>query len=254
VLARSWALSAVRALLAVGLERKPDTVRHQLREWGHEARAKRGGLRQEVIGAKCFAPLLGWVLSWWEGNQLAGALAATTLGQRLVVLVMSVGYRGGAMPGAWSVLPATEKPARRGEWLRMRRQVRAVAPHRFFGIVRADRGWYARWFFQGLVRNGWQPGLRINTGGTVRPAASGHYQALRSLLPHPGTQWVGRGTAFPGPRRRLQCTLLARWEDGYAEPWLLPTDLAPGAGEACWSGLRTGIEQGCKIIKRGGWQ
>jgi hypothetical protein len=96
--------------------------------------------------------------------------------------------------------------------------------------------------------------LRINTGGTFRPASSGHYQPLRELVPQPGTQWVGVGTAFQGPRRRLNCTLLARWEAGYRDPWLLLTDLAPSAGEACWYGLRAWIEQGFKITKRGGWQ
>lgn len=67
-------------------------------------------------------------------------------------------------------------------------------------------------------------------------------------------QWAGVGTAFAGPRRRLNCTLLARWEEGYTDPWLVVTDLAPPAGEACWYGLRAWIEQGFKIIKRGGWQ
>jgi hypothetical protein len=65
---------------------------------------------------------------------------------------------------------------------------------------------------------------------------------------------VGTGTAFQGPRRRLNCPLLARWDEGYRDPWLLLTDLAPSAGEACWYGLRAWIEQGCKMTKRGGWQ
>jgi hypothetical protein len=73
-------------------------------------------------------------------------------------------------------------------------------------------------------------------------------------VPEPGTQWVGTGTAFQGPRRRLNCTLLARWDEGYRDPWLLLTDLAPSASEACWYGLRAWIEQSCKIRKRGGWQ
>ena len=104
------------------------------------------------------------------------------------------------------------------------------------------------------MRLGWHPLLRINTGDTFRPAKSTHYRALRELVPQPGTQWVGEGTAFQGPRRRLNCTLLARWDEGYRDPWLLLTDLAPSAGEACWYGLRTWIEQGFKITKRGGWQ
>jgi Transposase DDE domain len=254
VLARSCALTAVSLFLAKGLDRKANTVRQQLREFCYEAKAKRGGPRQELAVETCFAPLLAWVLSWWDGQQLALAVDATTLGQRFVVLVVSVVYRGCALPVAWTVLPATEQHAWRGEWLRMLRQVRAVVPRRFFVIVLADRGLYARWLFQRIVRLGGHPVLRINTGGTFRPAASAHYRPLRELVPQPGTQWVGQGTAFQGPRRRLHCPLLARWDDGYTDPWLLLTDLAPSAGEACWYGLRAWIEQGFKITKRGGWQ
>ena len=111
VLARSWGLSAVSTFLAVGLARKPNTVRQQVREFCSEAKAKRGGPRQELVVETCFAPLLAWVLSWWEGNQLALAVDATTLGQRFVVLVISVLYRGCAIPVAWTVLPAAEKHA-----------------------------------------------------------------------------------------------------------------------------------------------
>jgi len=254
VLAHSCALTAVSLFLAKGLERKPNTVRQHLREFCYEAKAKRGGPRQELQVESCFAALLAWVLSWWEGTQLALAVDATTLGQRFVVLVVSVVYRGCAIPVAWTVLPATEQHAWRGEWLRMLRQVRAVVPRRFFVIVLADRGLYGRWLFQRIVRLGWHPLLRINMGGTFRPAKSGHYQPLHELVPEPGTQWVGTGTAFQGPRRRLNCTLLARWDEGYRDPWLLLTDLAPSAGEACWYGLRAWIEQGFKITKRGGWQ
>jgi hypothetical protein len=140
VLARSCALTAVSLCVAQGLERKPNTVRQQLREWCYEAKAKRGGPRQEVKVETCFAPLLAWVLSWWEGKQLALAVDATTLGQRFVVLVVSVLYRGCAIPVAWTVLPATEKHAWRGEWLRMLRQVRSAVPRQFCVLVLADRG------------------------------------------------------------------------------------------------------------------
>ena len=254
VLARSCALTAVSLVLAEGLERKPNTVRQQLREWCYEAKAKRGQPRQELAVDTCFAPLLGWVLRWWDGPQLALAIDATTLGQRFVVLVVSVVYRGCAIPVAWTVLPATEQHAWRGEWLQMLRQVRAVVPRRYFVIVLADRGLYARWLFQRLVRIGWHPLLRVNTGGTFRPATSGKYRPLREFVPQIGTHWVGSGTAFQGPRRRLNCTLLARWDEGYKDPWLLLTDLEPSAGEAGWYGLRAWIEQGFKITKRGGWQ
>jgi hypothetical protein len=135
VLARSCALTAVSLFLAKGLDRKANTVRQQWREFCDEAKANRGGPRPELAGESWVAPLLAGVLRWWEGQPLALAVEATTLGQRFVVLVVSVLSRGCAIPVAWTVLPATAKQAWRGEWLRMLRPVRAVVPRRFCVIV-----------------------------------------------------------------------------------------------------------------------
>ena len=77
VLARSCALTAGSLFWAEGLERKPNTGRQQLREWGDEAKAKRGGPRQELVVESCFAPLWGGVLSGWDGTPLALAIEAT---------------------------------------------------------------------------------------------------------------------------------------------------------------------------------
>jgi Transposase DDE domain len=254
VLARSCALTAVSAFLAAWLHRKEDTVRQQLREFCYEATAKRGPTRQELVVETCFVPLLAWVVDQWEGTQLALALDATTLGTRFTVLALSVVYRGCAIPVAWTVLAATAKHAWRREWLRMLRQVRRAIPRAWTVIVLADRGLYARWLFRRITRLGWHPFLRINTGGTFRP--QGHVRAvpLKTLVPEPGTTWQGTGIAFKGRQRQLHCTLLACWEAGYKDPWLILTDLPPEASTACWYGLRAWIEQGFKITKRAGWQ
>jgi hypothetical protein len=140
VVARSCARTAGSLFLAEGLERKANTVRQPVREFCYEAKAKRGGPRQEVQVESCFAPLVAWGVSWWEGTQLAFAVEATTVGQRVVVVVGSGLSRGCALPVAWSVVPATEKPAWRGEGLRMLRQGRAVVPRRFLVIGLAARG------------------------------------------------------------------------------------------------------------------
>jgi hypothetical protein len=254
VLARSCALSAVAYFLAAGLGRQANTVRQQLREFCYDAEAKRGAKRQEVVVESCFAPLLGWVLSWWEGQQVALALDATTLGERLVVLAVSVVYRGCAIPVAWTLLAGNTKHAWRGEWLRMLRQVRPAIPATWTVIVLADRGLYARWLFRRIVCLGWHPFLRINAGGTFRPTAHNRFQPLCTFAPRPGTRWQGQGTAFVSRPSRLACTLVACWDEGHKEAWFILTDLPPAASEACWYGLRAWIEQGFKITKRGGWQ
>jgi hypothetical protein len=254
VLARSCALSAVSLLLAGGLDRKPNTVRQQLREWCYAAEAKRGERRQELDVTRCFAPLLGWVLGWWQGTQVALALDATSLGDRFVVLALSVAYRGCAIPVAWTILPANQKHAWRGEWLRLLRRVWRVIPGGYTVIVLADRGLYAPWLYRRIVRLGWHPFLRINLGGTFRPACSHDFRPLRSFVPTPGGRWQGTGVAFKTNDAQLPCTLLACWEVGYTDPWLILTDLPPDTADAAWYGLRAWIEQGFKITKRGGWQ
>jgi hypothetical protein len=73
------------------------------------------------------------------------------------------------------------------------------------------------------------------------------------LVPEPGTTWQGTGIASKGRHRQRHCTLLACWEAGYQDPWLILTDLPPEASTAGWSGLRAWIEQGCKSTTRAGW-
>jgi len=255
VLARSCALTAVAGFVAVWEGREFDAVRQQLREFCYEAEAKAGRRRRAVEVEQCFAPLLAWVLEHSESRQLALALDATTLGERFVVLACSVVYRGCAIPVAWTVVRAGEKRAWRQEWLRMLRLVRPGLPATIRTvIVLADRGLYARWLFGRIVRLGWHPCLRVNGGGTFRPAGYRQYRRLSSFVPQPGTRWSGTGVAFQGPQRRLGCTLLAAWEEGCTDPWLILTDLPPEAADAGWYGLRAWIELGFKLTKRAGWQ
>jgi hypothetical protein len=254
VVARSCAVTAVAAVLAVALDRQCNTVRQQMREFCWEAEAKAGTKRQEIVVENCFVPLLRWVVSRWQGTQLALALDATTLGDRFVVLAISVVYRGCAIPVAWRILPAGEKHAWRREWLRMLRLLRPAVPPTWTVLVLADRGLYARWLFRRIVRLGWHPFLRINKGGTFRPAGRTHFVALSSFVPQTGTSWCGTGTAFKTPACRLVCTLLSRWEEGHQDPWLILTDLPPRSCDPCWYGLRMWIERGFKLTKRGGWQ
>ena len=202
-------------------------MRQQLREFYYEAEAKRGEGRQELVVERCFADLLGWVLARWAGTRWALALDATSLGQRFTVLVVSVVYRGCAVPVAWVVLPMLEKEAWRPHWLRLLRQVRRAVPSHWTGVVLADRGLYAKWLLRRIRRLKWHPLLRVNKGGTFCPDGETQYRSLASFAPQRGTQWSGTGVAFKTPKARLRCTLLAWWEAGYDDPWLVLTDLPP---------------------------
>jgi hypothetical protein len=232
VLARSWALSAVSAMVAAVTGRQEHTLRQRLREWDDEASAQRGAPRQALPLETCLAPRWGWSVSGWQGRQLALALDAPTLGDRWVVLAVSVVERGGAMPVAWGLLPASPKPAWRGAGRRLGRRLGWVVPRHGPVRGRADRGLYAPWLWRRSVQRGWQPWWRRNPGGPWRPTGTRGGRPLRPCVPPPGPRWQGRGTAFAGKPRRLDGTRWACWEAGDKDPWWIWPALAPAASEA----------------------
>lgn len=50
------------------------------------------------------------------------------------------------------------------------------------------------------------------------------------------------------------CTLLARWDDGYTDPWLILTDLDSTNADIGWYGFRSWIECSYRDIKSDGWK
>jgi hypothetical protein len=119
--------------------------------------------------------------------------------------------------------------------------------------VVAERGLSARWRFRRIVRLGWPPCVRLNTGGPCRPAPQAVYRPLASFVPQPGTRWPGTGTAFKSPQRPPRCPLLACGEPGSTAPWGPLTDVPPDASEACGYGVRAWIAPGFNVTNRAGW-
>jgi hypothetical protein len=75
-----------------------------------------GSTRQALEVTPCLVPFLSWIVTLWTGTPLALALDATALGERFVVLAVGVVSRGGAIPVAWTILPANPPGAWRREW------------------------------------------------------------------------------------------------------------------------------------------
>lgn len=62
-----------------------------------------------------------------------------------------------------------------------------------------------------------------------------------------------RRDCFSGELSRLQWPLLASFDEGYEEVWLIVTDLVPAQATAVWYGMRSWIEDSFQDTKRGGW-
>ena len=122
--------------------------RQYLREWLYDGSDPPQADRTELDVSLCFAPLLKWVLSWWCGNRLALAIDPTLKGDDAAAIVISVRYRGCAIPVApypvrgrlWRILPAK----RPGSWMdpivELLQALAPAVPGELTVIVLCDRG------------------------------------------------------------------------------------------------------------------
>ncbi|MFZ4660822.1 MAG: transposase [Caldilineaceae bacterium] len=254
VMTQSCGLTTVSSFIAGLQAKKEDSVRQRLREWYMGAEEKKGTDREEIDVSDCFCGLVVWVLSWWASNEkrLAMVMDASSLGERFVVLAISIVCRGCAIPVAWVVVKAAEKGQWQPHWERLFAHLQGAVPADWLVIVLADRGLYAAWLYRLLVNMKWHPFLRINKTGTFCKAGSSQFLPLTMLLPRTNQAWSGKGHCFKS--NPVACTLLACWDDKYQDPWLVMTDLAPDQADVCWYSMRSWIETGFKHSKRAGWQ
>lgn len=259
VLAQRAGLCMVALVMAALLDRTVTATQSRLRDWYLDGKdkhgAKRGCKRRSLDVASCFAPLLRWVIHLYPAgaHQIALAMDAATLGQRFTVLSIHVVIRGCAIPIAWTIVRATAKGAWRPHWEALFDHLAGSTPDDWTVIVLADRGLYAKWLYEAIQQNGWHPYLRINRQGKYRPIAETAFRGLSTVVAIGDAGWKGRVVCFATPQRQVTCTLLARWEAGDTDPWLVLTDLAPEESDVAWYGVRAWIECSDKDMKRGGW-
>lgn len=256
VMTQSSSLTKVSTLIAKINQEKGNTVRQRLKEWYKEgkAKAKKGNKRVSLEVKGCFASLLKWIVDLLpQSNQeLPMALDATSIGQNFVVLSINVLYRGSAIPVAWKVVKGTEKGSWKPYWKELFQSLKNVVPTDWKVIVCADRGLYAPWLYEQIVELCWHPFLRINHQGQYRRQNSSFWHPLSTVVTDTGESWSGQVTCFKS--NPIDCTLLARWDDSYTDPWLILTDLKSTDADIGWYGFRSWIECSYRDVKSDGWQ
>ncbi len=228
ILARRCGLDSVATQVAALRQQSFDTARQRLREFYQEAGAKRGRNRKDFAVGTCFAPLLAWVLSFWSERRLALALDVTNLGSRFHVLCISVLYGGIGIPVAWKVLVGNQPEAWHPHWCWLLERLKEAVGPDWEVVVLSDRGLESPRLFAAIRALDWHPLMRVKGGSKFRPRGWHGWYWLRDFLRRPGGRCALAGEAYKGAP--FACTLLACWEEGHAEPWLLLTVLPPAAG------------------------
>lgn len=252
-LARTCGLTQVTAYLAGLLALGLAALRQRLRELYLPADVQRGCARSAFDYTLCFGPLIRWAASARADRRLLLALDPTCLTDRFRVLAVAVLYRGGALPVAWHVQAAPQKGSWNDIWAGLLGRLKQALGEGWTVLVLTDRGLESAELFRAICALGWHPLMRAKGGGRFRPAGWRKGHRLGAFAAAPGRRWAGGGLAYP-TGERLACTLLACWEPGHEDAWLILTDLPAAAANPAWYAWRMWIEQGFKVIKSGCWQ
>jgi hypothetical protein len=252
-LAGACGLTSVVARLAALLALKAHALRARLRELYLPGDAQRGSARSTFDAALCFGPLVRWAAGDHPNRRLVLALDPTCLTDRFRVLCAAVLYKGCGLPVAWAAQAARDKGSWNDAWKGLLGKLRGALGEGWTVLVLTDRGLESPELFRAITGLGWHPLMRAKAGGHFRPDGWHKGHLMAGFAAAEGRRWAGSGVAYPAGGR-LPCTLLAVWEPGHAGPWLILTDLPPGAANPAWYAWRMWVEQGFRAVKRGRWQ
>lgn len=252
VIVRHCGQSQITALLSGLMDCEFNTMRQRLREWTYEAKQKRGSQRQEVDVSSCFAPLLTWVLSKFTGQhkQVVLALDVTYLGDRFIILAVSVMVAGCAIPVAWHIRRGCDKGEWNPIWIRLLTQVAPALTPDWQVFILTDSGLYSKTLYQILSKQfKWHVLMRIGFQGLFKAKGQSKWRSVQSLAHRGMATQVIAGTCFK--THPIACTLVLQWQAEYDKPCLLVTDLpAQDVNHNIYS-IRYWIESDFKDIKRG---
>jgi hypothetical protein len=213
------------AQMAVALQRlgvsaaQPESVERRIRRIENDP---------SVTAALCVHPFAQHYLRWGKPTQLVLLLDSTTQDDRVVLLSVSVWYRGRALPLAWAVWAANTPLTGPRFWQRVAALLAVVAPLlpvQVPVIWVADRAFGTPTFTDLLAARGWHYVVRVQ-GQTRCRDHQGREQRIGQLVCRVRQRAKLRGWAFKKAGWR-PLSVVVFWGRRHRTPLCLVSDLAP---------------------------
>jgi hypothetical protein len=220
-----------------------------------ERRIRRLENDAEMEAHLCFHPFARAHLRYGRPEELLLILDPTTQEDHLVMVAVSVWYRGRALPLAWAVWPGNVPLEGERFWKRIERLLDEVVPLLPKGVpvtLVADRAFGCPAFIDLLVARQWHYILRVQ-GQTVCQDRLGKERSVESLLPYRGKRKKMRGLAFKKNGWR-EVSIVALWGKRHKKPLCLVSDLKPDWKLLYLYRRRYPIEAQFRDYKSYGWR
>ena len=187
-----------------------NNLRQYLREWLYDGGDRARPCKTELDVSLCFAPLLRWVLAWWRSGRLALAVDPTLKGDDTTAIVISVVYRGCAIPVAWRILRANQRGAWMDPIVELLQALAPAVPREMTVVVLCDRGLASPKLWKQILAQGWHPYMRYPKNVTFCAEGAGGFPRVPSFpvrIPH--GSGGGPPSAEPPPNAVAPC-----WRSG----------------------------------------
>jgi hypothetical protein len=192
------------------------------------------------------------VLGPWAGRTILVVLDETPKANDLRAMTVRVAYAKRALPLA-AVCYRPDAPPRRLPVLvrGLLRQVHRSLPERAAVVLLADRGPCWPVLVDWCREHGWHYVLRLQGHTRVR-GPDGADRPARDLADRPGRRWLGPAEVFKKAGWR-GAHVVATWERGTAEPWLLLADRPASLRHCRAYGKRMWAEESFRDDKSSGF-
>jgi hypothetical protein len=182
------------------------------------------------------------LLQHWGGQTILLLLDETPKANDLRVLNIRIAYRHRALPLAAVCYRPDALPQPLPQLVRsLLRQVRGCLPPDARVVLLADRGLAWPLLVDWCQEHGWHYVIRLQGATRVR-FPDGSERPARELASRPGQRWLGAAEVFKKAGWR-GAQVVATWERGMKEAWLLLTDARASLRHCRVYGKRTWVEE-----------
>ena len=171
-----------------------------------------------------YEPVIRPILKAQEGREYRLVVDGSKVGPWHQLLLVSLAYRHRTIPLAWMWIPKSRGHSSAARQLALLCYVYGLLPVGSQVLLVGDQEFGAIEVLKQLDQWHWQYVLRQKSNELFRPDAHTSWKAFGSVIDKPGQQvWLGEVEYTQQP---VYCThLLAFWQVGEPEPWLLATNL-----------------------------
>jgi hypothetical protein len=192
------------------------------------------------------------VLGPWAGRTVLVVLDETPRANALRAMTVRVAYAKRALPLASAEYRPAAPPEPLPRLARgLLRQVHGALPPGAAVVLLADRGLCWPVLVDWCAAHGWHYVLRLQGQTKVR-GPDGAERSARDLAGRPGRRWLGPAEVFKKAGWR-GANVVATWEAGQKEPWLLLTDRPASLRHCRAYAKRTWAEESFRDGKSGGF-